>query len=356
MVKQKTKIPKETLRRMGMYIPPQELEKKVHPVLWPLWWAEKRLERLLGLLQRLALLEILGIIGNVGILFAVVAYIGTEKQRRDAEVFNAWQTITGAYGQSGNGGRIQALEFLNASPANREGQYPGANWRRRSVCFWICTWPAASLEGIDLSVSLEEKGAYLRAVQLRRARLGEADLQNADLGGANFEGAELGDVNLAGANLSAANFEEAYLGDANLIGASLLSANLANINFVGANLQKANLSGTNLHGADLSKANLQGANLANATLTEADLQWADLSGADLEGADLSGVILDFADFDGTNLHKTDLQGIYLYISNSGYTYISADIEKAIFCETILPDGIDIDPNRDCQKIYRQAQP
>lgn len=31
-------------------------------------------------------------------------------------MFAAWQTITSAHGQSGSGGRIKAIEFLNSRP------------------------------------------------------------------------------------------------------------------------------------------------------------------------------------------------------------------------------------------------
>jgi hypothetical protein len=104
-------------------------------------------EPLLRWADNQALISLLGVVGNIGILIAVVSYVGSEKQRRDAEVLNAWQTLTSAYGQSGSGGRIQALEFLNASP--------GANWRRRFPWFCaplpLCTWPQESLAGIDLT-------------------------------------------------------------------------------------------------------------------------------------------------------------------------------------------------------------
>ena len=38
------------------------------------------------------------------------------------------------------GGRMRALEFLNASPRNKGYDYPGVNWRRRDSCLWTCTW------------------------------------------------------------------------------------------------------------------------------------------------------------------------------------------------------------------------
>ncbi|MEO0534519.1 MAG: hypothetical protein AAF215_11725 [Cyanobacteria bacterium P01_A01_bin.123] len=89
-------IPLETQKRMGRYIPPEKSESKPKaPIpLRPFIWAERRLEAVLKMLQQLALLEILSIIGNVGLIVAIAVYVGSEKQRRDAEVLNAWQTLT----------------------------------------------------------------------------------------------------------------------------------------------------------------------------------------------------------------------------------------------------------------------
>ena len=74
---------------------------------------EKLLEKILVFLKSLAILEILGILGNITIVIALISFIVTEKQRRDTEVYQAWQVITAAYGQTGSGGRRKALEFLN---------------------------------------------------------------------------------------------------------------------------------------------------------------------------------------------------------------------------------------------------
>jgi hypothetical protein len=102
---------------------PKQPQKPKNPFVEPFYKAEQQLEKVLHWLRSIALLEILGIIGNTGIILAALTYIGSEKQRRNAEVLNAWQTLTSAYGQEGSGGRIQALEFLNASP--------GTHWRRK---------------------------------------------------------------------------------------------------------------------------------------------------------------------------------------------------------------------------------
>jgi hypothetical protein len=228
---------------------------------------EKRVwEPLLRWADNQALISLLGVVGNIGILIAVVSYVGGEKQRRDAEVLNAWQTLTSSYGQSGSGGRIQALEFLNASP--------GANWRRRFPWFCaplsLCTWPQESLAGINLSTE-DEQGVYLEDINLERAVLEGANLKGADLKSANLKGAILWNANLEGTH------------------------------FDGANLEGAHFGGANLKGAILWAANLEGAVL-----------WA----ADLEGAVL----------------------------------VDANLKGTIFCQTILPEGIEIDPDRDCEAL------
>ncbi|MCG8365121.1 MAG: pentapeptide repeat-containing protein, partial [Pseudanabaenales cyanobacterium] len=166
---------------------------------------EKRAwEPLLTWANNQALLSLLGLIGNAGIIIAVLTYVGSEKQRREAEVLNAWQTITSAHGQAGSGGRIQALEFLNASP--------GANWRRRFPWFCaplpLCTWPAESLDGVNLTIGSDNNSppdeqstssdgdrtivsparVYLAQIQLPGASLISANLESANLQGANLEG------------------------------------------------------------------------------------------------------------------------------------------------------------------------
>jgi hypothetical protein len=89
----KDDIPIETQRRMGRYIPLEKPQNQVHPVLRPFMWGERRLEWVAGWLQRLALLEILAIMSNVGILFAIVTYAATEKQRREEVMFTAWEMV-----------------------------------------------------------------------------------------------------------------------------------------------------------------------------------------------------------------------------------------------------------------------
>jgi hypothetical protein len=145
------------------------LEKKIWEPL--LVWANNQ-----------ALISLLGLIGNVVISFTLITYINSEKHRRDAEISNAWQVITSAHGQPGNGGRIRALEFLNASP--------GAHWRRRFPWFCaplpVCTWPQERLTGINLAIPSEEltgeklnkHGVFLDGIQLPNGSLSWSNLEN----------------------------------------------------------------------------------------------------------------------------------------------------------------------------------
>ncbi|NEP02914.1 MAG: pentapeptide repeat-containing protein [Symploca sp. SIO2E9] len=200
---------------------------------------KKVLEPILDYLKRLALLEILGLMGNVSLIIGVIVFVSGEKQRRNAEIYQAWQVITAAYNQSGSGGRKEALEFLNSEP-------------RRIPWFWM-TWERQSLRG------LEAPKAYLKEIQLPEADLLQADLQQA--------------------NLLQANLQQALLWQANLQQAVLIGANLQE-----ANLSRANLQEAFLWQADLQEANLSRANLQEAFLWQADLQEANLSDTDLRQA------------------------------------------------------------------------
>ena len=390
-----SKAPSNTRKRMGHYVPNRISQLKADPTIHSLRVFEKYLEKILIWLKSLALLEILGIVGNIGIVVGLLSYVGSEKQRRDAEVFNAWQTITSAYGQAGSGGRIQALEFLNASP--------GANWRRKFPWFCtplpLCTWPAENLDGIDISVKAENStsvdnqlgesilGAYLSKVQLPNARLIAANMKGANLEWSNLkdvnlEAANLIQANLRGANLESSNLESVNLEGANLEKVNLSFANLNRANLTGAYLSEANLRGTefsetNLTGSDFSNAILSGANLKTAKFESTKLEGANMQGVDLRDAELqdvdfwkvnlSGARLHDADLREANLRETNLTSTILWGADlSGailqdadlsstefdpYTYVDEEqLEKAMLCRTKLPNHISLNPNRDCDTL------
>jgi len=157
-------------------------------------------------------------------------------------------------------------------------------------------------------VRLDLRGADLRQVDLREARLGwlnldEADLREAcldavnlnmsSLHNADLSYAQMGDVNLTRANLSSAKLVGATLSrfDPYESGAILRDANLSSANLNYSFLQSACLDRACLHGTTLIGADLGDADLSDADLSDADLSWAHLRNANLSRITMKGTII-----------------------------------------------------------------
>ncbi|MEH2003901.1 pentapeptide repeat-containing protein [Nostoc sp.] len=184
---------------------------------------------------------------NASVLIGAVTFIASEQQRRDIQVYQAWQVITVAHKQPGSGGRVQALEFLNSEP-------------RRIPWFWL-HWERESLESLEVPNAYlipSRKNVKKPGIQLSKAELNKANLQEIFLTKANLQGAFL-----QGAKLQGAFLQRAYLQEAHLLGAYLQGTNLTD-----AKLQGAYLQYTYLQGAILRDANLQGTNLQGAHYTD----------------------------------------------------------------------------------------
>lgn len=180
----------------------------------------------------------------IAIASAAVVFLLDSSDRRKAEQYEAWQVVNSALGQTGSGGRIQALEDLNRDRVDLAG----------------IAIPRADLSGVNL-----ERGKLERA---------------------NCEGAQLDSANLHGANLRSADLRNTNLRHTNLTSATLWEANLRN-----AVLRKTSLRGASLIRADLRNADLDSADLRNADLDSADLRGANLLRADLRCANLHGANL-----------------------------------------------------------------
>ena len=169
------------------------------PTLYkPYYFLEKRiLEPIDVWIAKQAFFTILGRLGSLALVVAVVSFVFGENVRRNSEVFSAWQTITSAYEQSGSGGRIRALEFLNSRPL----RFP-----------WV--WVTIDLFG-------DEKECERKLVFGRRWK-------REPLVGLSTPKAYLGEINLCGVNLFRANLQHADLFRAMLQEANLLGANLQN--------------------------------------------------------------------------------------------------------------------------------
>jgi pentapeptide repeat protein len=199
----------------------------------PLWAFEWFWEWTAFVLSNWSFLEVLEYLGSFSVLIAVIFYFSESGDRLKQKHYQAWQVINTAEGKGGSGGRIEALQELNAD--------------------------GISLIGVNVS------GAFLQGIQLRRARVVRSDFSSADLRDSEFAFADFSD-----ANLQSANFRQ---------------SNLHGANFQRANLSEADLFGADLGGCDLREAKLVDVDLSHAKL--AHIQWSDTS--DMENANLFGV-------------------------------------------------------------------
>ena len=149
--------------------------------------------------------------------------------------------------------------------------------------------------------------ARLDEAWMTRAELYRAQMQGASLWGAQLQGASLGDAQLQGASLSGAQLQGASLGLAQLQGALLWGAQLRGAWFFEAQMQGASLEGARLQGASLFGAQLQGASFRRAQLQgvrfhEAQLQGALIAGAPIWRARAPGARLDDAQLRDLNFN------------------------------------------------------
>ena len=190
---------------------------------WPFQW-------LAFFLGNWAFLEILEYLGSFSVLIAVIFYFSESGDRIKQKHYQAWQVINTAQGKGGSGGRLEALEELNADKV--------------------------PLIGVDVS------RAFLMGVRLPHARLRRSDFSAADLRGSNFEAADFADSRLVSANfrgstLRDASFQDAQLDDADFCDADLSGVDLSQASLARADLRRTDLKG--IHWQDIET--LKGANI-----------------------------------------------------------------------------------------------
>jgi len=183
-------------------------------------------------LSRWSFLEVLDHLGRLSLLVGVIFYFHESGARIRQRHDQAWQVINTAQGKGGSGGRIEALQSLNADKV--------------------------PLVGVDAS------GAFLQGVRLDHANLLRADLSGADLRGSSFRDANLTYAYLHDANFRGSDFEHAVLSNADLQDADLVGCNLAGAKLDGADLTSADLRSANLkdigwkHISAIKQANIAG--------------------------------------------------------------------------------------------------
>jgi hypothetical protein len=199
----------------------------------PLWAFEWFWDWVAYVLSNWSFLEALEYLSSFGVLIAVIFYFVESGDRIKQKHYQAWQVINTAQGKGGNGGRIDALQELNAD--------------------------RIPLVGVDLS------GAFLQGIHLQNARLSRS----------NFSAADLRDSDLSSADMSDANLRSANCRQCIVRGGDLEYADLTDSDFV-----SADLTGADISGATFAKADLRNANLAN-------LKWRD--SPNLKNANVFGV-------------------------------------------------------------------
>lgn len=171
-------------------------------------------EWLAYVLSNWSFLEVLEYLGTFSVLVAVIFYFSEAGDRVKQRHYQAWQVINTAQGKGGSGGRIEALQELNADKV--------------------------PLVGVDVTSAFLQ-GIRLQNANLLRSNFSSADLRSGNFTNCNFTLADLNSANLRVATLDHANFSQADLEDADLNGSSL----------VGANLSGAALDRSDLRSADL---------------------------------------------------------------------------------------------------------
>ena len=214
---------------------PWHEQKEVTAHAWALpfialeWWFEWAAY----FLSNWKFLEVLEYISSLSILVAVIFYFSESGDRAKQRHYQAWQVVNTAQGKGGSGGRVEALQELNADHV--------------------------PLVGVDVS------GAFLQGIHLEKSSLLRANFSAADARCSDFRGSDLADANLQ-------------------------STNLRGSRLFGVSLQRAQLEDADLFGADLSEADLSEASLANADLRNSNLRnvrWHGISS--IEGANIHGV-------------------------------------------------------------------
>jgi len=184
-------------------------------------------------LSRWSFLEVLEYLGRLSVLIGVIFYFSESGDRIKQRHYQAWQVINTSQGKGGSGGRIEALQELNADKI--------------------------PLVGVNAS------SAFLQGIGLERANLLRADLSAADLRGSSLRFADLSYANLHSANFRGSDLEHAVLSNANLTDGDLVGSDLAGAKLDGADFTSADLRNANLQSiawrqiAAIKSANIAGA-------------------------------------------------------------------------------------------------
>jgi hypothetical protein len=236
---------------------PERKARTRHRWLLPFLAIDWSWEWLAFLLSNWSFLEVLEYLGSFSLLIGVIFWFSESGDRIQQRHYQAWQVINTAQGKGGSGGRIEALQELNADHI--------------------------PLTGVDVSSAFLQ-GLRLPHGKLMRSNVSSADLRNSDLRFADLTWADLHFANLRDANLEHAALDHANLRDCDLSGADLADAHLDAADLTNADLRAADLRGIAWqHLAAVGNTNINGVKNA----PEGFLAWALKNGAVQTPADPS---------------------------------------------------------------------
>lgn len=165
-------------------------------------------------LSHWSFLEVLEYLGSFSVLVGVIFYFSESGDRVKQRHYQAWQVINTAQGKGGSGGRIDALQELNAD--------------------------GIPLVGVDVST------AFLQGIRLERANLLRSDFSAADLRCSYLRYSDFTFADLHAANFRGSDLENVTFSNANLQDVDLVGSNLGGARFDGTDLTSADLRSTNL--------------------------------------------------------------------------------------------------------------
>jgi hypothetical protein len=191
-------------------------KRAYHEYLIPVMAVEWAAEWAAYILSQSSLLEVLEYLGSLSIVVGVIFYFADSKSRLEQKHYQAWQVINTAHGKGGSGGRIDALQELNAD--------------------------RVPLVGVDVSDAFLQ-GLNLRDADLHRCNMSSADIRSARLNGSSLESSAMVFANLRGGDLSDTHLAHADFTDADLNGSKLRNADVLDVKFDRTDLRGADLSG-----------------------------------------------------------------------------------------------------------------
>jgi uncharacterized protein YjbI with pentapeptide repeats len=275
------------------------------------------------------------------------------------------QTSAIAYSQAGYAGESQRFNQLTCNTGGF-----GAGWPLASI--------KVSADVVTMVISTNQceycnlAGANLSGLDLRNARLRNADMQGLVLSNMDLSGADLRSATLQGAVLINTNLEGANLCQAQLNGsptvhraAKLDGAHLKNTNLANASLDGVSFSGASFYSSQAGScqqtacgtyvvptcasayhASINNASFEGAYLSNVDMGQATGRAVNFNNATVLGVSFDHADLSpsndsgvGTTFRNTSLQGTDFSTANLKFAdFTGAKVDTSSCVQAKLPSG------------------